>query len=41
VGPRGAALVRPDGVIAWRSRDAVAAPEAALRDVLAQTLDRR
>lgn len=41
VGPGGAALVRPDGVIAWRSRDAVAAPEAALRDVLAQILDRR
>jgi putative polyketide hydroxylase len=40
VGPAGAVLVRPDGYIAWRSVDDVAAPEAALRVALGRILDR-
>src|SRR5215467_1274746 len=32
----GAVLVRPDGIVAWRTRGAEKEPEAALRDVLQQ-----
>jgi putative polyketide hydroxylase len=38
VGPCGAVLVRPDGIVAWRTPDAVADPAAALSAVLALTL---
>jgi hypothetical protein len=31
-------LVRPDGYVAWRSRNGVANPEAALRDVFDRLL---
>lgn len=36
--PGGALLVRPDGFVAWRSRDAVADPAAALREALGRGL---
>jgi 2-polyprenyl-6-methoxyphenol hydroxylase-like FAD-dependent oxidoreductase len=36
--PGGAVLVRPDGYVAWRSRNGVANPEAALRDVFDRLL---
>lgn len=41
VGPRGAVLVRPDGVVAWRSRAEVADPGGVVADVLAKLLGRR
>ena len=34
----GAVLVRPDGYVAWRSRNGVASPEASLRDVFDRLL---
>jgi putative polyketide hydroxylase len=34
VNASGAALVRPDGFIAWRAKDAMEQPETVLRDVL-------
>lgn len=34
----GAVLVRPDGFVAWRTRDAAADPETALREALTGTL---
>ncbi|MFJ1974901.1 FAD-dependent oxidoreductase [Streptomyces sp. NPDC087903] len=40
VGPEGAVLVRPDGVVAWRSAGARDAPSAVLGDVLKTLLDR-
>jgi 2,4-dichlorophenol 6-monooxygenase len=36
----GVLLVRPDKIVAWRSRSAVDAPAAVLRDVLLQVLGR-
>ncbi|MEW9547505.1 FAD-dependent monooxygenase [Nonomuraea sp. NPDC050783] len=36
----GAVLVRPDGYVAWRSRDAVADPVATLEDALRRVLSR-
>ncbi|MDT0303937.1 FAD-dependent monooxygenase [Streptomonospora wellingtoniae] len=39
VGPVGAALVRPDGFIAWRSTEAVGDPEEELVSVLKRLLD--
>ena len=38
VGPHGATLVRPDGVVAWRAVDRVDEPGAALADVFAALL---
>jgi putative polyketide hydroxylase len=38
--PDGACLVRPDGVVAWRSRTAAANPAAALTQALRAVLDR-
>lgn len=38
VSPQGAALVRPDGFVAWRSRDLAGAPERVLAQVLARVL---
>ncbi len=35
---QGASLVRPDGFVAWRSRDGSTRPEAALREALASNL---
>jgi hypothetical protein len=40
LGPGGATLVRPDGVIAWRARDAVDDPGDALGAALAHTFCR-
>ncbi|PPL19459.1 FAD-dependent monooxygenase [Microterricola pindariensis] len=40
IGEQGALLVRPDQHVAWRSRTAVTDPEAELRRVLTQILDR-
>ncbi|GAA4457521.1 FAD-dependent monooxygenase [Phytohabitans houttuyneae] len=40
LGPGGAALVRPDGVVAWRAHDPVADPGAAVGAALARTLCR-
>ncbi|PRY43949.1 2-polyprenyl-6-methoxyphenol hydroxylase-like FAD-dependent oxidoreductase [Umezawaea tangerina] len=40
IGERGASLVRPDGVVAWRSPDLVIDPAASVRRVLAVVLDR-
>ena len=40
VTPRGAVLVRPDGFVAWRSREGVPDPGGVLRSVLTTTLDR-
>jgi aklavinone 12-hydroxylase len=40
IGDRGASLVRPDGVIAWRSKDLVLTPRAAVRQALDSVLDR-
>ncbi|QFZ23115.1 aklavinone 12-hydroxylase RdmE [Saccharothrix syringae] len=39
-GPRGAALVRPDGVIAWRTTELPADPAATVSAVLDRVLDR-
>jgi 2,4-dichlorophenol 6-monooxygenase len=36
----GVILVRPDKIIAWRSKSMVADPEGALRDVLSNVLDK-
>ena len=41
VGSGGAVLVRPDGIIAWRSRAATADPAGMLGDALDRILDRR
>ncbi|MDO9707127.1 FAD-dependent monooxygenase [Paracraurococcus lichenis] len=41
VSPRGAVLVRPDGYVAWRSRDGAADPEGVLRDALDRLLGRQ
>jgi len=38
VSPDGAVLVRPDGVVAWRSPDVTSAPERQLDDVLSRIL---
>jgi putative polyketide hydroxylase len=38
VGARGACLIRPDGIVAWRSRGAGEAPDATLARVLARIL---
>ncbi|MFI1936125.1 FAD-dependent oxidoreductase [Streptomyces purpureus] len=38
--PEGAVLVRPDGFVAWRTDVSPADPEATLRDVLCEVLDR-
>jgi putative polyketide hydroxylase len=38
IDPDGAVLVRPDGYVAWRSRNGVKNPEAALREVLDRVL---
>ena len=40
IGPAGAALIRPDGFVAWRTRAADATPEAVLTATLAQILAR-
>jgi aklavinone 12-hydroxylase len=40
IGERGASLVRPDGVVAWRSADLVLDPAATVRQVLDSVLDR-
>ncbi|MEU4744213.1 FAD-dependent monooxygenase [Actinosynnema sp. NPDC023658] len=40
VGRDGAVLVRPDGMVAWRTRDAVADPTAVLADVVDRVLCR-
>jgi aklavinone 12-hydroxylase len=40
IGERGASLVRPDGVVAWRSPDLVLDPVATVRQVLDSLLDR-
>ncbi|HEX6344880.1 aklavinone 12-hydroxylase RdmE [Umezawaea sp.] len=40
IGERGASLVRPDGVVAWRSPDLVLDPAATVRRVLDSVLDR-
>ncbi|WNV90507.1 hypothetical protein [Umezawaea sp. Da 62-37] len=40
IGERGASLVRPDGVVAWRSPDLVLDPAASVRQVLDVVLDR-
>ena len=40
VKPRGAVLVRPDGIVAWRSKGPASAPEETLARVLAQLLSR-
>jgi aklavinone 12-hydroxylase len=40
VGPRGAVLLRPDGFIAWRARDAVADADGALTEALTRVLCR-
>jgi len=40
VGPRGAVLVRPDGVVAWRARAEVGNPAGVLAEVLAKLLGR-
>lgn len=40
VKPQGAVLVRPDGIVAWRSRGAEDSPETTLSRVLAQLLAR-
>ncbi|MEV0264418.1 aklavinone 12-hydroxylase RdmE [Streptomyces sp. NPDC050617] len=40
IGPAGASLVRPDGVVAWRSVAAPADPEAVLLGVLTSVLSR-
>lgn len=40
VGARGAVLVRPDGVIAWRCRDAAPEPDALLAGALGRILGR-
>ncbi|MCS7481593.1 aklavinone 12-hydroxylase RdmE [Umezawaea endophytica] len=40
IGDRGASLVRPDGVVAWRSPDLVLDPGATVRRVLDSVLDR-
>lgn len=41
IGAAGASLVRPDGMVAWRSADQPADPVATLLDVLCRLLDRR
>ncbi|MBA9005540.1 FAD-dependent monooxygenase [Thermomonospora cellulosilytica] len=41
LGPAGAALVRPDGFVAWRTRDAVEDPVEVLDGVLRRTLSLR
>ena len=38
VSAEGAVLVRPDGVVAWRSSEMVSSPEATLQDVLSRVL---
>jgi len=38
IGESGAALVRPDGFVAWRATEMVVRPEAVLKDVLAKIL---
>ena len=40
ISPSGAALVRPDGFVAWRAHDATGASEAAIGDVLDAVLGR-
>jgi aklavinone 12-hydroxylase len=40
IGERGASLVRPDGVVAWRTPDLVLDPAATVRRVLDSVLDR-
>jgi putative polyketide hydroxylase len=40
IGEHGASLVRPDGVVAWRSPDLVPDPAATVRQVLDSVLDR-
>ncbi|UQA97350.1 aklavinone 12-hydroxylase RdmE [Streptomyces halobius] len=40
IGTRGASLIRPDGVVAWRTATRPDDPAATLRDVLAQVLSR-
>ena len=39
-GAEGAVLVRPDGFVAWRAREAVSDPQAVLTGVLHQVLAR-
>jgi 2-polyprenyl-6-methoxyphenol hydroxylase-like FAD-dependent oxidoreductase len=41
ISPAGAALVRPDGVVAWRAEDATAVSEATMHDTLAALLQRQ
>ena len=41
ISPAGAVLVRPDGFVAWRARDATGTSEAAIGDVLDALLLRR
>jgi 2,4-dichlorophenol 6-monooxygenase len=38
IGDKGYILVRPDRFIAWRAKDVVSDPAAALRDVMIQIL---
>jgi 2-polyprenyl-6-methoxyphenol hydroxylase-like FAD-dependent oxidoreductase len=40
LGARGAVLVRPDGIVAWRTREAASDPAAVLTAALAQVLGR-
>ncbi|MCZ2823166.1 MULTISPECIES: FAD-dependent monooxygenase [unclassified Modestobacter] len=40
IGPTGATLIRPDGVVAWRSADAGAEPRGTVADVMTQLLAR-
>ncbi|WP_167472425.1 aklavinone 12-hydroxylase RdmE [Nocardia arthritidis] len=40
IGPSGASLVRPDGIVAWRTVDAPSDPERALHDALGLILAR-
>jgi putative polyketide hydroxylase len=40
IGPAGAVLVRPDGVVAWRAADATGASDASLQSTLATLLHR-
>jgi hypothetical protein len=41
VGPEGAVIVRPDGVIAWRSVGDAADPRAAVEEAMAHLLMRQ